>query len=80
MSLRTAGYLGDKPFGTMWTNTVVLRAGHWDAYTLSYDLDICQGQSGSPVWVDLSRRPVVGRRYRCKRLAFYPVGPVALRA
>lgn len=56
MTLNSAGYPGDKPFGTQWFTTG--RATRVDNFTIYTRLDIRGGQSGSPVW-----RLTNGNRY-----------------
>ncbi len=47
-TINTAGYPGDKAYGTMWYNAG--RVNALNALTLSYDADTFGGQSGSGVW------------------------------
>lgn len=48
VTLNTAGYPGDKPFGTQWfTPGRVTGLSRSEVY---FDLDIWSGQSGSPAW------------------------------
>lgn len=56
MGVNTAGYPGDKAYGTMWFDY-----GHiyWvGSRRIQYDMDTAGGQSGSPVW-----RLIDGNRY-----------------
>jgi hypothetical protein len=46
--LDTAGYPGDKPYGTLWLSHA---EGSWVSYSWhAHECDIIGGQSGSPVW------------------------------
>lgn len=47
-TINTAGYPGDKAYGTMWYNAG--RVNAVNSLTLSYDADTFGGQSGSGVW------------------------------
>ncbi|MCW5849041.1 MAG: trypsin-like serine protease [Anaerolineae bacterium] len=48
VTLNTAGYPGDKPFGTQWFTTG--RVTSLSRSEVYFDLDIWSGQSGSPAW------------------------------
>ena len=45
----TAGYPGDKPFGTQWVSSEA-SFNNVDDVELEHSIDAVQGQSGSPVW------------------------------
>lgn len=56
LTLNTAGYPGDKPFGTMWFTTG--RVSGMSNYQIYTQMDLIGGQSGSAVW-----RVTGGKRY-----------------
>lgn len=73
--LTVAGYPGDRPIGTLWRHSEVLR--RLGTRRLFYTVDTCPGHSGSPIWADLPGGPALvgvhtsgildeqGRSYGC---------------
>jgi V8-like Glu-specific endopeptidase len=55
--LTVAGYPGDRPIGTLWHHSEVLR--RLGAHRLYYTVDTCPGHSGSPIWADLPGGPIL---------------------
>ena len=55
--LNVAGYPADRPLGTLWRHSEVLR--RFTSKRLLYTVDTCPGHSGSPVWVRFNGQPVV---------------------
>lgn len=51
-SVTTTGYPGDKPNGTMWTETAAVDRSSATALDFTNTLDVYPGQSGSPVFVN----------------------------
>jgi V8-like Glu-specific endopeptidase len=75
--LTIAGYPADRPIGTLWRHSEVLR--RFSPRRLLYTVDTCPGHSGSPIWVEAGGLPVIlavhtsgilderGRSYGCAK-------------
>lgn len=55
--LHVVGYPADRPIGTLWRHSEVLR--RFTPTRLFYTVDTCPGHSGSPVWVGIGGKPVL---------------------
>jgi V8-like Glu-specific endopeptidase len=55
--LHVVGYPADRPTGTMWRHSEVLR--RFTPQRLYYTVDTCPGHSGSPVWTGIGGQPVI---------------------